>query len=207
MRKRNTGYILLVLLAIAGLAGTLKTNTLSKEERKFAQNYLKDTRADLAKSIKGLSDAQLNYKPAEDRWSVKEVVQHLAIAENGLWHMAEESLKHPATPEKRSEIKVTDEAFIKMVTDRTNKIKTAEPLYPQNASWKTAETAMDEIKTKRNNLIQYVKTTTEDLRNHMVELPFGMVDTYQVILMVAAHTNRHMQQINEVKADPGFPKN
>lgn len=33
-----------------------------------------------------------------------------------------------------------------------------------------------------------------------------IVDAYQLILLISAHTNRHVQQINDVKADAGFPK-
>ena len=54
--------------------------------------------------------------------------------------------------------------------------------------------------------IQYLKTTTEDLRNHVVQLPFGYIDSYQLCLMIAAHSNRHTQQLREVMAAAGFPK-
>ncbi len=42
--------------------------------------------------------------------------------------------------------------------------------------------------------------------NHVATTPVGMLDSYQLILFTAAHTNRHTQQIIEVKADPNFPK-
>lgn len=206
MRKKNIGYTLLMMLVITGLAGTLSTTTLTKKERKFAVNYLKDTKNDLIKAVKGLSDQQLNFKPAPDKWSVKECVQHLALAEKGLWSMVDNALKQPANPEKRSEIKITDDQLIKMITDRTNKVKTVEPMYPEKAPWKTFDEALDAFKDSRNKLIQYAKNTTEDLRNHVSQAPVGMMDTYQFILLIAGHVNRHTQQINEVKADPNFPK-
>jgi hypothetical protein len=56
-------------------------------------------------------------------------------------------------------------------------------------------------------LIQYVKTTDADMRNHVVTFPPGSFDSYQMILFIASHSNRHTQQIEEVKADPNFPKN
>jgi hypothetical protein len=52
-----------------------------------------------------------------------------------------------------------------------------------------------------------VQGTDEDLRMHVGKMPFGKIDAYQMVLMIAAHTNRHTQQLNEVKADPNFPKN
>jgi hypothetical protein len=56
-------------------------------------------------------------------------------------------------------------------------------------------------------LEDFVGTTNDDLRDHVVVLPFGSFDSYQMILFMAAHSNRHTQQIEEVKADPNFPKN
>jgi len=44
------------------------------------------------------------------------------------------------------------------------------------------------------------------MRNHVAQTPVGMLDSYQLVLMIGAHSNRHTQQISEVMADPGFPK-
>jgi hypothetical protein len=52
-----------------------------------------------------------------------------------------------------------------------------------------------------------VNSTQDDLRNHVLELPPGTRDAYQVVLMIGAHSNRHTQQIEEVKSNPDFPKN
>jgi hypothetical protein len=34
----------------------------------------------------------------------------------------------------------------------------------------------------------------------------GTNSVYQMILMIPAHTERHLEQLNEVKGSPGFPK-
>ncbi len=49
-------------------------------------------------------------------------------------------------------------------------------------------------------------TTEDDLRNHYAKFPFGVMDSYQVLLFMSAHTERHIYQIEEVKADPNLPK-
>ncbi len=206
MLKRTKGLLLLTLLVITGLAGTLKDSTISQKERKSAINLMKDTKADVFKSIKGLSDAQIDFKQASDRWSVKECVYHIAIAEKNLWDMLEASMKTAANPEKRSDIKVTDEQLIKMMEDRSNKVKTAPPFEPQNTPYKSLNEALNDFKERRADHIKYLKSTTEDLRNHVVQMPFGSIDCYMLSLMIASHSNRHTQQLNEVKADPNFPK-
>lgn len=206
MLKRTMGRSLLTLLVITGLAGTINDTAPTKQERKTAINLMKDTRSEVLKSPRGLSEAQMNFKSAPDKWSVKECMYHIALSEKTLWDMMETSMKSPATPEKRSEIKVTDDQLIKMIEDRTNKVKTIAPLEPVNAPYKSLEEAEDAFKTMRADHIKYMKSTTEDMRDHMVTMPFGSIDCYQLCLMIAAHSNRHMQQMEEVKADPKFPK-
>ena len=206
MLRRTKGRLLITLLVITGLAGTLKDSALSKKERKSAISILKDTKADVFKSVKGLSEAQLNFHAAPDRWSVKECVYHIAISEKNLWDLLEATMKAPANPEKRSEIKMTDEALVKMMEDRSFKVKTAEPFEPKNTPYKTLDEALDAFKTRRAEHIKYMRSSTEDLRNHVAQMPFGWLDCYQICLMMGSHSNRHTQQINEVKADPNFPK-
>jgi len=50
-----------------------------------------------------------------------------------------------------------------------------------------------------------LKTTT-GLRDHVTDSPMGKLDGYEFVLLIAAHSERHTKQINEVKADPNFPK-
>lgn len=206
MLKRTKGRLLLTLLVITGLAGTLNDPAISSKERKFSANLMKDTKTELIKSVKGLSEAQLDYKAAPDKWSVKECVYHIAISEKNLWQMLESAMKAPANPDKRTEIKITDEQMVSMMQDRSKKFKTFESFEPKNTPYKSLDEAITDFKTSRAEHIKYIKTTTEDLRNHVVQMPFGWIDCYQLTLMIASHSNRHTQQLNEVKADANFPK-
>lgn len=206
MLKRTKGRFLLTLLVITGLAGTFKDSSLTNPERKTAVTILKDTKSDLLKSIKGLSEAQLNFKAAPDRWSINECISHITLAEQNLWGMLDAAMKEPATPEKRSEVKVSDEDLIKMVENRTNKQQAPEMLKPEKATWQNTTEAIAIFKAARNERIKYAKSTTEDLRDHFIQLPFGSIDGYQFLLFVSAHSNRHTQQINEIKADKNFPE-
>ena len=83
---------------------------------------MKDTYKNAVKSIKGLSDAQLDYKAAAEKWSVRNCIYHIAATEKGLWGMFEGAMKSPANPEKRSEIK--DELFVE-AKEKFSEIKDA----------------------------------------------------------------------------------
>jgi hypothetical protein len=206
MLKRTKGRFLLTLLVITGMAGTLKDSTLTQPERKFALTELKDTKNEVLKSVKGLSDAQLNYKASPDRWSITECIYHITLSEKALWDQFTGAMKDSPKPDERKEIKVSDEELIRMVKDRSKKVQTFDQLKPETATWKELPEALGAFKAARTDHIKYAKSTTEDLRNHIIQLPFGKVDAYQFILFVAAHSDRHLQQINEIKAYPGFPK-
>jgi hypothetical protein len=206
MLRRTKGRLLMVLLVITGLAGTLNTSSISKKERKSAVSLMKSTKADVIKSIKGLSNAQLNFKPAPDRWSIKECIYHIAISEKTIWNKLAAAMNEPANAEKRSEITMNDEEVITRFENRENKVKTSGNLEPKNSPYRSLRQALENFKANRADHIKYMKATTEDLRNHVVLMPYGWIDCYQLSLMIAAHTNRHIQQIEELKGDPAFPK-
>lgn len=205
MLKRTIGRSLLTLLVITGLAGTINDSSISKKERKMGVGLLKETRDDAINATKGLSEAQLNFKAAPEKWSVKECMFHIAGAEKLLWTMFEGSMKAAANPEKRTEIKVTDEQLVKMIENRSVKASAPEPILPKNTGFNSLEEGVEDFKKHRSEHIKYLKNSTEDLRNHVVQLPFGYIDCYQFLLFMAAHSNRHTQQMNEVKANAGFP--
>jgi hypothetical protein len=188
------------------LLSFLVVDPISKKERSYAAKLLKDTEKKLKDELKGLSEAQLKFKPAPDRWSIEECVKHIAVSEDMFWQMMDGTVKAPANPDKRTEIKVTDEQLVQKIEDRSTKVKTNEKLMPENSSYKDTDEAFEAFKKKRDQLMEYVRSTSDDLRNHVATTPVGMVDSYQLILFTAAHSNRHTQQIMEVKTDPNFPK-
>lgn len=198
--------MLLLAVVFAAFSFIVPGDVLSKKERKEATRLLKSTEKDLLRELKGLSEAQLKYKPAPDRWSVEECVKHIATTEQMLWQMTDGGIKQPANPEKRAEIKMTDEQVVQMIADRSTKRQTFDNLKPENSPFKTMADALESLKNSRDMLTGYVRSTSDDLRNHVLTLPFGQLDAYQMILFMAAHSTRHTRQIQEVKADPGFPK-
>jgi hypothetical protein len=180
--------------------------TISKQERNDAISYLKSTKTDFLKSIKGLSEAQLNFKPDSATWSVAECAEHIALSEKRIFEWGQSSLKNPAEPAKRAEIKLDEKTLIARVTNRSGKVKAPEYLQPKK-HFSTTQEAAKAFTEQRSKIIAYLKTTQDDLRNHFVVHPLlGTIDAYQVIFMTASHGKRHTLQIEEVKSHPNFPK-
>ncbi len=197
--------LLLPIVALVLVSFTVTTSSLSKNERRAAANEMKGTYAHLLKTIKGLSDAQLNFKPNPETWSVAECTEHIAISEENIFGLLEKALQTPADPSKRSEVKMSDAQIMKILVDRSNKVKTRKPFEP-TGRFGSHKATVKAFKAKRKGNIKFVKKTKEDLRNHYTQLPFGTVDGYQILLFMSAHTERHISQIKEVMAHPDFPK-
>ena len=206
MLRRTKGRILLAMLVITGLAGTINNTTLSNQERKFAITNIKDTRTDLLTSIKGLSETQLDFKPSAEKWSIKECIYHITLTEKGLWDKLEAAMKEPATPEKRQQLKISDEDLLKAISDRTAKDMATESFLPGKVRWRLTSEALSIFKSSSTQQLKYVKNTTGDLRNHFIQLPIGWVDCYQSIILMSGYSNRYIRQINETIANPHFPK-
>jgi len=86
------------------------------------------------------------------------------------------------------------------------KAQAPEEFRPVKSPYHTLSETLDAFKADRNKLIDYIQKTNDDMRKHIAKMPFGSLDSYQLVLLISAHTNRHTQQINEVKADSNFPK-
>jgi hypothetical protein len=178
---------------------------LTEKERKYLLDYLVKTKDRLVKDVKGLTPAQLNFKPDSSRWSVAECVEHITVTENTNTDRVMEVLKTDADANNRSKITVTDEQVLKRYTDRSSKRKTTESLQP-TSRFGSFEATLHAFLKKRNANIEYIKKSQDDLRNRITTYSYGTVDLYQCILALAAHSERHIVQLEEVKADPNFPK-
>lgn len=207
MLKRTKGRLLLTLLVVTGFAGTVNNTAPTKAERRFAIDFLKNSKVELQKELKGLSQEQVNFRPSPETWSVKECFYHIVLAESESWNLLEKAMKEPAHPELRSQLQFSDEELLHKIAGRTDKMTAPGHLQPQNGKWKSLTEAQAAFKTARMQYLKYIKTTTEDLRNHFITLPFGTVDCYQFILFISAHSERHHEQIREIISHPAFPKN
>jgi len=200
MRRSKYGYLLLALLVITGLAGTITSTSITGKERKFAANYLKDTKNDMLNSIKGLSKSQLNFKPLGNKRSIKETIYQAAVSEKNLWDLMQCTLREPANPEKRPEIKWTDEKLPDAADNCTGK-----QFELRKSSFKTIDEAVESFKVTRAEHFKYIKGTTEDLRNHVAQTAYGWLDCYQLCLLMTSYSKHYLEQIEEIKADPKFP--
>jgi uncharacterized damage-inducible protein DinB len=210
MRKTATTLVLLVLViltTVSGRAQAAAPATLSPEEREFALKNLQTTHDKFLQSIAGLSQKQWTFKPGPDRWSVAEVAEHITVSESTILGLIQKQvMASPAAPEKREQVKGKDEMILQRMPDRSHKAQAPEFLRP-TGRWPTEADVTKAFEESRKVTMDYVRTTNDDLRDHFFDHPvFGTMDGYQWLLLLSGHSARHTAQIEEVKADPNFPK-
>ena len=190
-------------LGIMLFAGTLAYGQTQAERDKAVQ-YLKQTRDGVVAAVQGLSDAQMKFKAAPERWSVAETLEHIAKSEDFIFQNTSVNvMKAPAPPADRDTAKI-DGIVLAILPDRSRKAQAPEPLVP-SSQWTPAET-LDHFLKARTKTIAFVEST-QGLRDHAFDSPIGQkLDAYEWVLFIAAHSDRHTKQIQEVKADANFPK-
>ena len=193
--------------AFFAAATLLPAQTLDKHDREFGMSHLHATRKMFLDSVAGLTPEQWNFKAAPDRWSIAECAEHIAVSEEFISNLVmTQVMKSPADPSKRDQVKGKEEVIVKQVPERSQKLKAPEVITPTHR-WKTPEEIVAHFKEARDRDIVYIETTQDDLHDHFASHPvMGLMDGYQWLLLMSAHSERHTEQINEVKADPKFPK-
>ena len=208
MRKKSLrGTLAAVLLIIGSIvmgAAAASAQEVTQAEKDRALQYLESTRKNVLEATKGLSEEQWNFKPAPDRWSVAQVMEHIAAAEDFLRDFTKEKVMAGPAGEAGRDIKKTDDAVLTMVPDRSHKAQAPEPLVPSNR-FGSPDGSIKHFLESRMATEDFLKSTA-GMRDHVTDSPLGKLDGYEFVLFIAAHSERHTKQINEVKADPNFPK-
>jgi DinB superfamily len=186
-------------------AAAAASEPLDAADREFLLGWLRRTGESYAKAPAGLTPAQWRFNPAPDRWSIAECAEHVVIAEGDLFRVATQQILRIPLPEGQQRLgRSDDDRLLQRMTDRSRKVTAAESQRPKGA-YATPADAARAFAAARAATIEWVSATQTDLRGHGVKAQGGFTDAYQFLLTIAAHTARHLAQIDEVKADGNFP--
>jgi hypothetical protein len=182
------------------------TPHLNDMEKDTVKNILISSLEKFNNVVQGLSEEQLNFKSAPNKWSIAECIEHIALAELALPKILEKELQQPSNPAMRSKIKIKDDEIRPAMTSRKWKAKSPDIFKPSNKFNSTKE-AIIAFQRQRDKTIAYVETTNDDLRNHFWEHPLtGKIDLYQTLILTSAHVERHTEQIEIIKLSDNFPR-
>ena len=177
-----------------------------------ARDYLQRSRNRVLEVTEGLTEGQWRFKPAADRWSIAENLEHVVIVQERVLGPVREQLKvaPPLAPgTDRGQIEAI---VLERIPDRSLKAKAPAPIEPCG-SWTLADT-LERYSRNSERLVEFLESTP-DLREHSLESAplkfltngeFTSMDGYHFLLLAAGHEERHARQIEEVKADPQYPR-
>jgi DinB superfamily len=178
---------------------------VTSAEREKLLKELAGSRERLLRIAKNLSREELHYRPAADRWTVAECLEHIAMVEARVLGLIQKTLETPVDSSKRSAFEGMDDAFVAGVVGRVARFKAPEPLVPTGRC--PDEQLLKEFEGTRQQTRAFATSTNADLRRYFYKHPvLGELDLYQWLLLIAAHCDRHRVQSEEVMASPGFPR-
>ncbi len=177
----------------------------TEADRKYLLDNLIRSKEELIEETKNLTSEQWNFKESPDRWSINQIVEHIALYEiifmneisvalqmgpfPNFTHYAPDSLFLDQDPEGLKQNNTTDftKPFSITVPLGNNEGK-------DNLAWLTK---------MRDESIEFVKSETRNIRVHYIN--FGP-NVHHKCMMIFAHNDRHLRQIIKVKAHPNYPR-
>ena len=189
----------LIATSLTLAAAVSSAEPLTTLERQRLVAHMEMTARWLEDQVAGLSPAQLAFKPSPTAWSILEVVDHLVVVGPIYW----KNLQN-ATPVSTGRVGAMNDVDVLWYgIDRTNReiaLQTEEP----SRKLQDLQGGMKAYRAQHAELLQYVRTTKDDLRGRLVERQH--CDAYQWALLISTHEQRHILQIREIKANPKFPR-
>ncbi len=163
--------------------------------------HLETSRTAFLEALDGLDPPAWTAKPAPDRWSVLEVVEHIATVEIGVNELlARRLLVAPCAPEHHAQTIGKDDLIVAAMRDRMTRRKAPDLVQPAGR-WPSPDQAVDAFRRARSATIELLAKETRNLRDYCAPHPsLKALDGHQWILFLATHTDRHTEQVRDLRA-------
>lgn len=166
------------------------------QQRSEIVQALESSREEFNAAAAGVAEAQGKAKPAPDRWSVLECVEHVVVVEKRYLDLlaAAKMLEAPRV-DKQKEAAITAQ-----FPDRTTKREAPEAVRPAGRFTSLAQ-ALEQFNATRSQAIRFAQDRQADLYRMTAEHPrMGALNGAEMLLVIAGHGRRHAEQIREIKA-------
>ena len=172
-------------------------------------DQISNQRQGLLDASSGLSEAQLDYKPAEGEWSISDILHHMALTDEATAKLTANMLKQAV--EKNLPVDPSPEASVLGSLDEfTPKIAGGKFQAPERVAPRShiaSSESIARLKTSRESVVATLEQLAAyDLTALTYPHPaLGPLNGYQWLIIAGKHESRHAAQIARIKADPGFP--
>jgi hypothetical protein len=186
--------------------------TLPSTDIDQALEYFDRTKKRIFEVTTGLTDTQWHFKPAADRWSIAENLEHMVTVEERILGPIRELLAQAPPPPAAFDSALVDQIIFEKIPDRSNKVAAPEFINPSGQL--SPADALERLSRNYQRLSEYV-ASTPGLREHILDSPplkhvtngaHTCMDGFQWTLALAAHDRRHIGQIVDLQADANYPQ-
>lgn len=172
----------------------------------YLKKYYEKISDTLYAQIDELTSDQLHFKPAADKWSIGQCLDHIIKSEQLLLDIIKKEMEKAPQPQLLDSIGVSDQQIKMQLADRTKTYQAPKTLAGIQ-KYQEVDKAITDYKEVEKTIFKFIDSVNiNDMRSHHSVYPFGNSDVYQAVMSLAAHTSRHTAQIKQVKSDPAFPK-
>lgn len=192
---RNVGKTAVKLVSTE-LKEAAPSGQLSSADRAQLLDLYERAERELEELVAATPDELWAKRPAPERWSVSEIVEHLGAAEPFLFGLLQQTLAAPVDANwALVEGSLSTDQFLGMLQNRSQKFQAPEPIQPKGGL--TRAEALAKFAGARAVTAEFVRRTTEPLAKHVAALPVGKMTAHQLLVMIGGHNLRHNAQIRE----------
>lgn len=157
-------------------------------------------------AFSALSDTQWTWAPDDTTWSARDIAEHLVIIDENVTKLLGDRFDSLDEMSYSDEQRARKDGMIPVATaDRGTKIEAPEQIRP-TGRFATRGDCLGAFKAARETLIATVRNSPADYRARgRVHRVLGTLDGIQWMIFVVAHADRHLAQLAELRARPGFP--
>jgi hypothetical protein len=163
--------------------------------------------------VAGLSEDQLNWKPAPDRWSIAQCLNHLAVATEKFGPYLTEALAHGKAKYPVNSAPPYQPSWMggwlikQLLPEATRKIPAPKIFRPAEAA--PIHGALDQFINEHQKFLTFVRQADGlDYNKTKMRSPVTPLMRYSLadaFVITAVHGQRHLAQARKVRETPGFP--
>jgi hypothetical protein len=169
-------------------------------DREQLLRLLTASRKKLLESVEDITDEQAKLRPADDRWTILECVEHVGQVEDTIFDAVTTKLAPSDIPADRAR----EPKIISGATDRNRKVVSPEHVKPAGKFASLAD-ALAHFEQSRARSIEYVENCQGDLRAIAGPHPvLGQASGQEFLIIMALHPARHALQILEAREALGL---
>lgn len=158
-------------------------------------------------AVSNLTEAQANFRPDENQWTIAEIVEHVSVVNDGFLRLMRKLLKEAESASRppRADLNLGHTSLDENGQQHPRPFQAPDRVRPQGGA-----RIEDSLAKMRASLAGFAEIQPRleavDLSEQMFPHPaLGPINAYQWMVLLGEHEDRHRGQIERLKATAGFP--